>query len=189
MGGMLATETRTPTVTRGALTAAAISAGFGVAWSLWGASGLGGSAQFAVGAVGVVLGVLIVVGALHARGRAPEDEESVIRSRPYRLIVVLEFAALVIGSVALGSTGHNEYVPVWYAAVVGVHFVAFGRAFWMGFHAIGAALLVAAAAGLVVGLAGGSRGAIVGTTGLAAAAVLLVAAALIVGYAHQSAKG
>ena len=186
---MVVTELRTPTVTRGAVTAAAVSAGFGTAWSLWGASGLVGDTKFAVGAVGVVLGVLVVLGALHARRRATEDEESVLRSRPYRLIVMLEFAALVIGSVALGSTGHNEYVPVWYAAVVGVHFVAFGRAFWTGFHAIGAALLAAAAAGLVVGLAGGTRGAIVATTGLSAATVLLGAGAFIVVNAHQSTKG
>ena len=90
----------------------------------------------------------------------------------------------------LGSTGHNEYVPVWYAAVVGVHFVAFGRAFWTGFLAIGAALLLAAAAGLVVGLAGRSDCAITATTGLAAALILLVAGALTVQHAHhQQSKG
>jgi hypothetical protein len=61
--------------------------------------------------------------------------------------VALEVIALVGGGALLGATGHSEYTIAWFAGVVGVHFVVFGRLFWAGFYWLGAALLAAGVAG------------------------------------------
>lgn len=116
--------------------------GFGIAWTLWGASGLAGGQAVAVRGGGIVIGALIVVGSVllqrQARrairvGRRPSRggwSGSMFSSRGYRLVVGLEVIALVVGGALLGVTGHSEYTIAWFAGVVGVHFLAFGRLFW-----------------------------------------------------------
>jgi hypothetical protein len=96
-------------------------------------------------------------------------------SRAFRLVVALEVAALFGGAFLLGAAGHREYVIAWYAAVVGIHFLAFGRLFWVGYSWLGTALIVAGIAGVVVGFTGGGSGGIEATSGLIAAASLFVA--------------
>jgi hypothetical protein len=96
------------------------------------------------------------------------------------MVVALEVIALVGGGWLLGSTGHSQYTIAWFAGVVGVHFIVFGRLFWAGFYWLGAALLGAGTAGTAVGLAGGGSGAIRAVSGLLAAASLFVAGGLTV---------
>jgi hypothetical protein len=151
----------------GALTGAMIAGGFGIAWALWGASGLSGGPAVAVRVGGIVIGVLILLGSVllqrparRARrmGRSPPGagSGSMFSSPGYRMVVALEVLALVGGGWLLGSTGHGQYTIAWFAGVVGVHFIVFGRLFWAGFYWLGAALLGAGTAGAVVGLAGGA---------------------------------
>jgi hypothetical protein len=96
-------------------------------------------------------------------------------SGAYRLIVALEVLALFGGSLLLGSIGHREYIIAWFATVVGVHFLGFGRLFWAGFYWLGAGLVSAGIVGATVGLVGAGAGTIKGTAGLIAAASLFAA--------------
>lgn len=166
------------------LTGAMVAGGFGIAWTLWGASGVAGAPAVAVRVGGIVIGALIFVsGVLLQRrarrgtrvGRRPAPggrSGSMFSSRGYRLVVALEVIALVAGGLLLGTTGHSEYTIAWFAAVVGVHFLAFGRLFWAGFYWLGAALVAAGAAGAIVGLAGAGSDAVRAVSGLIAAASL-----------------
>jgi hypothetical protein len=166
-------------VTRGALVGCAIAGVAGAAWALWGASGLSGWARVVVSVLGVVVGLAVVVRALLLARRAPGDDGgSMFASRSYRLIVVAEVVALVAGNVVLGRTGLAAYVIAWTAFVVGVHFLAFGRAFDGVFTVIGGLLIVAALAGVVVGVAGAGASAVLVVTGLLSAVVLLSVGAL-----------
>jgi hypothetical protein len=162
---------------RGALVGAAISDLIGAAWTVWGASGLTGAAAVTVGAVGVALGLGLAAWTARLWRLAPPETgaRSMFSSRAYRLIVALEVVALVGGNAALGALGGREYIVAWVAAVVGAHFLAFGRLFWAGFYWLGAALIAAAVAGTGVGLAGGGSDAVKATAGLLAAASLFLA--------------
>jgi hypothetical protein len=171
-------------VDREALIGVAVAGGFGIGWAFWAASGLSGGAATAVRSAGVVLGVVIVAGALFRRSAAGPGEsagssgsESIFRSRGYRVWVAAELIALVAGNVALGAAGHSEYVAAWTALVVGVHFIGFGRLFAPVFYWVGVAFIAAAIAGAVVGATGGTRQAVEATTGLIAAASLFAAGA------------
>ena len=62
------------------------------------------------------------------------------------------------GAAILGATGRRDYVIAWFAIVVGIHFLAFGRLFFSGFYWLGTALIAAGIAGTIVGLAGGGLG-------------------------------
>jgi len=166
-----------------------IAGGFGIAWALWGASGLTGGPAAAVRAGAIVIGVLIVLGSAllqrlargadrAARGADPRARSGSLFSSPaYRRVLALEVTALVGGRVLLGSTGNGEYTIAWFAGVVGIHFVVFGRLFWVGFYWLGGALLAAGLAGAVLGLAGGGSGTIRAVSGLIAAASLFAAGA------------
>ena len=133
---------------------------------------------------GVVIGVVIVAGALFRRGAATPSgsaassgSESMFGSRGYRVTVAAELIALVAGNVVLGATGHSAYVAAWTALVVGVHFMGFGRLFAPVFYFVGVAFIAAAIAGAAVGAAGGTRQAVEASTGLIAAASLFAAGA------------
>ena len=130
---------------KGAVVGAMISGGFGLAWSLWGASGLSGPPSTVVRIAGIC------------------------------------------GNLLLGAIGHGEYIIAWVATVVGVHFLAFGRQFWIGFYGVGAALIAAGMAGTIVGLLGGSAGAIKATAGLISAASLFVASGWTIAKARDRA--
>jgi hypothetical protein len=184
-----------------ALTGAIVAGAFGIAWTLWGASGLAGGPAVAVRGGGIVIGALILVGGVllqrRARratpvGRRPSSggwSGSMFSARGYRLVVALEVIALVVGGALLGATGYSEYTIAWFAGVVGVHFLVFGRRFWNGFYWLGAALLAAGAAGAIVGLAGGGSGAIRAVSGLMAAASLFAAGGWTVLVSRTSLRG
>ncbi|HLH99605.1 MAG TPA: hypothetical protein VKV06_02395 [Acidimicrobiales bacterium] len=171
----------------GALTGAMIAGGFGIAWGLWGASGLSNAVAAPIRVAAIVIGVLIVLCGALLQGRARRAAEvgrgaaaagtsgSLFSSARYRRVVAVEAIALVAGGAGLGVTGHSEYTVAWFAGVVGVHFVAFGRLFWAGFYWLGVALLAGGIAGALVGFAGGDSGAIRAVSGLTASASLFVA--------------
>jgi hypothetical protein len=164
---------------RSALVGAAISDLIGAAWTVWGASGLPGAAAAIVAAAGVAVGLGMFAWTARLWRSAPRENgsPSMFSSRAYRLIVAGEVVALVGGNAALGALGEREYIVAWVAAVVGAHFLAFGRLFWAGFYWLGAALITAALAGTIVGLAGGGSGGVRATSGLLAAASLFLAGA------------
>lgn len=101
-------------------------------------------------------------------------ERSMFASRGYRLVVLVEVIALVAGYLLLGPVSHGTYRIVWFALVVGVHFVGFGRLFAFRFYFVGAALILAAIAGLIVGLAGGGLATVEAVTGFAAGLTLFI---------------
>jgi hypothetical protein len=162
---------------RSALVGTMISGGFGLAWALWGASGLGGPGAVAVRVTGIVLGSAIIGGAarrLRSTSDVPDGRRgSMFRSHAYGVIVGLEVVALFGGGAVLGATGHSAYVAAWFAAVVGAHFVAFGRLFAPFFGALGLLLVAGGVAGAAVGLGGGGRHAITAVASLVAAVALL----------------
>jgi hypothetical protein len=168
-------------VQRGALIGAMIAGVAGLAWSLWAAGGASGAAAVAIRVVGIALGLALVVAAgLRMRGAAPDGGGSLFRSRGYLLTAVAEVIALFGGGALLNLTGNGQYVIAWYAFVVGVHFLVFGRLFHARFHGLGIAMVVAAAAGAVAGLAGGGPAPILLISGLLSAAALFVVGALAV---------
>ncbi|MBV9607272.1 MAG: hypothetical protein JO027_19305 [Solirubrobacterales bacterium] len=156
-----------------------ISGGFGLAWAQWGASGLSGASAVIVRVAGIVLGLTIIGGAARltrSSADAPDDDRgSMFASRAYRVITGVEVVALFGGAAVLGATGNSAYTPAWFAAVVGAHFVAFGRFFAPFFGVLGLLLLAGGVAGTVVGLAGGGRDGITAVAALVAAAGLLAA--------------
>jgi hypothetical protein len=168
-----------PSRDRSALVGTMISGGFGLAWAQWGASGLAGVAAVAVRVVGIVLGLVIILGAARLLRSSPDvphgDRGPMFGSRAYRVVVAVEALALFGGGAILNATGHSAYVAAWFAAVVGAHFIAFGRLFAPFFDALGALLAAGGVAGAAVGLAGGGRDAITAVASLVAAAGLLAA--------------
>jgi hypothetical protein len=162
---------------RDVLTASVVSAAFGVAWALFGAGGLPAGAQAAVRGLGILIGLVIIVRAMRLRRTAPVPTTPGFRSRQYRAVVAAEAAALVAGLVVLPLTGNAKYLAAWFAVVVGVHFVAFGRFFSRMYYALGAVVTAGGVAAALVGVAGGSAAQIGATAGLVAAASLFTAAA------------
>ncbi len=148
---------------------------FGIAWTEWGAAGLSGGISGTIQVVGIVVGAVIVARSARLRRSAPAGSESMFRSRRYRFVVVLEVAGLVAGAVILHAMGDSEYAPAWSATVIGVHFLAFGRFFYAKFYWLGAAMLVGAVVGALVGLGGGGNAGIEAASGLIAATSLFAA--------------
>jgi hypothetical protein len=163
--------------TAGALSGAIISAAFALAWAMWGASGLSSGAAAGVRIAAAVAGVALIGRCVVLRRHTPRaaHEGSMFSSTAYRRIAAAEVIALFAGGAVLSAIGESAYTIAWFALIVGAHFLLFGRAFWSGFYIIGLVLIVAALAGALTGLAGGSPADIRAITGLTAAADLFVA--------------
>jgi hypothetical protein len=95
-------------------------------------------------------------------------------SRGYLLTVIAEVIGMAGGALVLIDTGRGDYLISWFAAVVGVHFVVFGRLFWSSYYWLGGALIAAGIAGAIVGVTGGGADAITAVSGLVAAVVMLI---------------
>lgn len=155
-----------------------ISAAFALAWAMWGASGLAtGATVIRIAAVLAAVALIARAEVLRRSSARAHDGESMLSSPAYRRIVAAEVVALFAGGAVLSATGGTAYTITWFALIVGVHFLLFGRTFWAGFYPIGVVLIVAALAGAITGLAGGSAAAIRAVTGLTAAADLFAASA------------
>lgn len=167
---------------------------FGLMWTEWGVSGVSGSISVTIRIAGVmVVLVIFFLGARLLRSAPRESSKrgagSMFSSRAYWLVVALELVALGGGAGFLGATGHYGYIIAWFAAVVGLHLLAFGRLFWVGFYWLGTALIAAGIAGSIVGLTGGGVGGVEVTSGLIAGASLFVAGGWGVGRARASTHG
>jgi hypothetical protein len=162
-----------------ALTGAIVSAAFALGWAMWGASGLSSGAAAVIRIVAVLAGLALIgrAAALRRSALRATHENSMFSSTAYRRIVAVEVIALFGGGAVLSATGETAYTIAWFALVVGVHFLSFGRAFWTGFYVIGIVLIGGALAGTITGLVGGSAAAIRAVTGLIAAADLFLASA------------
>jgi hypothetical protein len=177
----------------GALIASIISAAFGVGWIQWGAENLSGTAPIVIRVVGGVIGLVIIVRCIRlrltSRGESGPGQRSMFASRGYRLVVAGEVIALVAGGLVLSATHQTEYQICWIALVVGVHFLGFGKLFATRYYYIGAALIIAAVAGTILGLAGDGVAAVQAVTGFVSGLVLLVAPAVTLGqYQAQQAR-
>jgi hypothetical protein len=178
---------------KSALIGSLIEAVAGIGWTEWGAAGLTGPVAMVIRIVGIVVGLVLAVRAVRVRRGLAADPGSaqpqMFASRGYRLIVAAEAVAIIVGVLILGLTHHSEYNICWISLVVGVHFFGFGKLFATRFYYVGAALLVAAVAGAIVGFAGGGVVGVPAVTGLASGLVLLVASAVIlVQFQAQRAK-
>lgn len=89
--------------------------------------------------------------------------------------MVAEVIAIVVGAIVLSQTGHAQYIPAW-VAVVGVHFLGFGRYFWARYYLLGGTFIAAGIIGAIAGLASHSPGSVAATTGIIAALSLFAAA-------------
>lgn len=166
---------------RGELIGAVIAGVAGAAWALWAAGGATGAAALVIRVVGIGLGLALVVAAvLGMRAVTPENGGTLFGARGYRLTVLAEVVALFGGGFLLNLTGQGRYTIAWYALVVGVHFLVFGRLFHPRFYGLGIAMVVAGVAGAVVGLAGADPDVILLVSGLLSAASLFGVAALAV---------
>lgn len=117
---------------------------------------LGATGHLVVSVLAVAAAVVIVVA--WARGRRGTGSAGGMpMTRSYRVIVTVEVVALVVGVAVLGRTAPQLTVP-WVVLVVGAHFLAFAR-WWpvapRVFAVLGAAMVVLAVAGGVVGIVGG----------------------------------
>lgn len=171
-------------IDRDVLVGSAIAGGFGIGWAFWGASGLSGSIATVVRIAGMVIGAVVIAGALFrssaavaVRSASGSGSRSMFRSRGYLVSVAVEVIALVAGNAALGASGHNKYVAVWTALVVGAHFIGFGRLFSRLFYWVGGAFIVAAIVGGAAGASAGTKQAVDASTGLIAAGSLFAAGA------------
>lgn len=174
---------------RGALLGVMISAVAGVAWAQWGASGATGAASGAVRIAGLLIGLAILIWSGRRWRRTPgagspmsevgpsPRSKPIFSSASFLVVNAVQVVAFAVGARLLVSTGHPEYVIAWIATVVGVHFLALGRLFLTAFYWLGAALITAGLAGLLVGIAGGGPGGIKVTSGLLAASSLFSAGA------------
>jgi hypothetical protein len=169
-------------VGKNALIGSIISAGFGIGWIEWGTLNLGGTASTAIRIVGVVIGVALIVRGIRFRRRQRAAqranpgpaEPSMFAARGYRLVVAAEVVALVAGYLVLGAVHQATYQICWFALVVGVHFIGFGRLFVARFYLLGTVLVGAALAGTIVGLAGGGIAVVQAVTGFASGLSLFV---------------
>jgi hypothetical protein len=169
------------TVSRGPLIGAVIAGVAGAAWAQWAAGGATGGASVAIRVLGIMAGVVVVLGAARLLPASEADgDRSMFRAWYYRLTVVTEVVAIAAGAAVLGTVAHGQFVIVWVALVVGAHFLVFGRFFRPVFHQLGAAVVVAAASGAAVGIAGAGPGAVELVTGLISAASMLVAGGAVV---------
>jgi hypothetical protein len=138
------------------LAATAVVEGFfGFAWFGWGQADAPTalSVAFAVlSGAALVVAVLGVVAVRRSSGSSPMADPAT--RRRYNVIVGIEFGVIVVGAIALGRAGAPDWIPVWVAAVVGVHFVPLAGVF-PGTHlvALGVVVTAVALAALVVGLA------------------------------------
>jgi hypothetical protein len=145
---------------------------FGLVFIEVNSGGLPGPWPLVVRVAGAVVAAALLVGVVRVarKGRVEGEVPSGgFAGRRYWNIVGLEGLALFGGLVVInGVLGHGEYAVPWIALVVGVHFVALGRAWRIGlFGALGVVQALLGLAGFVLA-----------ATGAAVATVNLVAGVL-----------
>lgn len=134
---------------------AVVLAGVSIAWFAWGHQG--GQAVWLLRA-GMVLSTLVLVAAIITVRRVPGPPtlatDPIVR-KIYRMTVIAEILAILVGVVLLGTTGNGAYLPAWALAVVGLHFVPFVGIFRAPVLRLATVLcLLVAAAAVLLGMAG-----------------------------------
>lgn len=158
------------------LTARFIGACFGLAFVLANASDVPAPLSWLIRALGVVLFVGVCVRLRSAGEVRVQPRRSAIGV--YWTSVVLEVAALVVGTRILATHGQGEYGVAWTAFIVGVHFVPFAWAFRQpAFRPLAVTLIALGVAGAAVGLVGGGGTGIAVVAGLGSGLALLIFAA------------
>ncbi|SDZ50153.1 hypothetical protein SAMN05421684_5848 [Asanoa ishikariensis] len=126
---------------------------FASAWFGWAQADQSSAWLTAGSIVSVLVAVIGLVTGLRApaEGSAMKDRAA---SRRYGIIVGIEFAVIFAGAILLGRLGQPDYIPVWVAFVVGIHFVPLAPV--LGdplLRPLAVATCVVAVAGLITGLA------------------------------------
>lgn len=162
---------------KGNLIGFVVLAGFGVVWWLMAIGQLDGGARIALLALGIAIVAALVarvVTAPDGMGAAPAGSDIERRDREFRIIGIIETVAILAGVFTSSGLGHSEWIPVWCAFVVGVHFIPLARVFDVaeyrvtGWAFVALAILVAA----LVPLLDGPRQAWFVVTGLGSALIL-----------------
>jgi hypothetical protein len=156
-----------------------IGGAFGLLFVVLNASRLSSTAAWTVRVLGVVA-FLGLVGLALRRKDADADEArpagvDPFRSRGYRLVVVGEVVAIFVGIALLrGPLDLSRGVIGWVSFVVGLHFIALARVWPVPFFtALGAAIAVCGAAGLVAAGAHASAAAVALIAGVLPGVILL----------------
>lgn len=98
--------------------------GFGVAWAIWGLTGISGRVALVIAVVvSIVLAAATAAVAFRAsespaKRRLPADWK-----RRYHLLVLAQFVTIFLASLTLGRMGYPEAIPVAICLIVGIHFV------------------------------------------------------------------
>lgn len=150
-----------------------IGAVFGVVFVVVNAGAAAGPWPWVIRALGVAgfAGVLLRIGRAGEARIEPRREAIAV----YWASVVIEIAAIVVGSRLLSTHGHGEYGVALVAFVVGVHFLPFSWAFRQrGFASRGLTLMALAAIGAALGLLGAGDVAIAMVAGVASGLALMI---------------
>jgi hypothetical protein len=121
----------------------------------------------------------LVFGAIIGFGSARENVLALnpAAGRRYAIIVAAAFAAAGLGSYVLVATGQSEFITVWIAGVVGLHFFPLAPVLRdRPLYVLGVLMCGVALAGLITGLASGVAASTVVGTG---AGVLLLGYAVL----------
>jgi hypothetical protein len=145
---------------------------FGIAWAIWGITGLpSGTVLVVLGAIVVALAVVTAANAFRAGEsrrprRLPRDWQ-----RRYNLLLLAEFGFIFLASLALGRVGHPELIPAAICLIVGLHFFPLAGLFDMAPYRWTAIALcvVAIGGGGLLGVTGAAT--VRAIVGLGAAAV------------------
>lgn len=158
-----------------------IGATFGLVFVLVNAGTAGSPWSWLMRVAGVVVFVAVLARIRRLGEVTVEPRDNAIRV--YWSCVLLEVAALLLGTRLLAANGHGEYGVALVAVVVGVHFLPLAWAFRQpAFHPLGVVLVALGVAGALVGLLGG------GETGIALVAGVGSGLALL-GYAAAPLAG
>lgn len=136
--------------------------GFGIIWWLMAAGQLDGSARIIEVAIGLVIVAALIARRVTSKGPEAADpaagqRSSADKERVFRNVGIAEAVFIIAGIVACSRAGHPEWIPVWCAFVVGVHFLPLAGVFdvaaykFTGLMFIALAVIVAAAVPILDG--------------------------------------
>lgn len=169
----------TPGTDKGNLIGFVVLTGFGAVWWLMAAGQLDGGVRIALLALGsVILAGLIARMVMATEGAVatstPAGADIDRRDREFRTIGIIETVAILVGVFGLSRLSHPEWIPVWCALVIGVHFMPLARVFDVAEYRVTGLAFVALAilVSTLVPLLNGPRQAWFVSTGLGAALIL-----------------
>lgn len=171
---------------RGAAIGACVCSGFGAGWFGW-SQAAEPHYLHAVSNIGFVVAIALCVFAVYTLARAGRSSRtdgagdddagwSAQTRRRYRITVLIEFASIAAGAVALNSLKHPSWIPVWTSIVVAVHFYPLADVFQASeMKRLAVGMLAVTALALAV-VAAGARVPVGSFTCLGAGCVLLYGA-------------